>query len=603
MARRPIQLSEIVVNHDDILNSGWEEALATASKQSISSYTQALFSAAEIARKARKRTRQHALILLGCVAQMFFDFGCDKEPLKPMFSLGGKSSAGIGSFTEVQLDAMAAALPEITDVELRARIGDVLWLRRRDHHAGRIAVRAYLAAAEVVFDPEHWTHTFIRIQRATRIAAGLGKKSEEWGLAIAHVEGLLLEMDGTDPFLLTAKLIGLLLEQKTGNLTNLASMAGKAAVNAVKRKDFLRAGDYFQLQHHCLRKAGDAAGARNARLAEAEAYVSIGEGMFAERNPALGAAHWIEKAIHTLGRGRDVKIRRDQLTVRLHEMQKWALEQMQPIGSSMEVPKGLIEEVERARTMSFRDALRFLGFQARPTPMARLQQMVLEQRDRYLLDSVFGKMGIAEDGRTDYSLPTLPMEGPVKDDVLRLHAWHLAAQRRPMTGWMINAVRSIILDEHPKESWDFSSLLNGNPFIPAGRESLYARAIEAGLEGDMVVAVHLLCPQLESSFRHVLKQHGEVTTFINEGQHDEAPMTDLMRREKFEQVFGPDLTFDLRGLLIERAGSNLRNDTAHGFKSAESFNTYDCFYLFGITVLLLAAGKAHVEDEPVEPDE
>ena len=54
-----------------------------------------------------------------------------------------------------------------------------------------------------------------------------------------------------------------------------------------------------------------------------------------------------------------------------------------------------------------------------------------------------------------------------------------------------------------------------------------------------------------------------------------------------EAIIGPDLLFDLRGILIERAGFNLRNRLAHGLISSGGFNTHGAIYLWWLVVHLL----------------
>lgn len=593
-----IPLSDIEVSSQDILDSRWKEVIAGKGPGRIDSYSHALFVAA---RKSRNPSRRKALFLLGCVCQMFYCGGNSAEPLKPLFRIGSKCSTTVDSFTESQLGALATALPGIDDEELSARVGDLLWLRKKDHRAARTAVNAYMAAAKRFWDPDHWTHGFNRIQRAMRIAASLGRKNPERAAVASFIQEQIKDLDGTDPLLLTNRLIDLLLEHGDGDLKALASQAHKAAEVASERSDFMRAAENFELQARCLRKAGDARGTRAAKVRQAEAYASIGEAMFATGNPQLAATHWIEQAIHTLSAAGDNKKRKDALIKRLREMQNQAKDQMQYFTTSVEVPQSLIDYVQRAKGLEFLQALAFMGGQARPMKMVDLRKLVLERHETDPLSDLFGTHMIAEDGRVEFAIPPLPREGPIDEEILQLHMWHIASQSRNMWGWAIEHIRQIILDEHPAETWNLEPLLIGNLFVPSGREIIYDRALRAGLQGDFLVAVHLICPQLENSFRYIFGQRDGPTTYVKpDGSQDEYLMSDLVRRPEFADIFGEDLAFDLRGLLVERAGSNVRNDTSHGFKSAESFNSYESLYLLAITIFLLVHGMQRPEDSESE---
>ena len=60
-----------------------------------------------------------------------------------------------------------------------------------------------------------------------------------------------------------------------------------------------------------------------------------------------------------------------------------------------------------------------------------------------------------------------------------------------------------------------------------------------------------------------------------------------MPRQKFAQIFGDDLTFDLRGLLVERASSDPRHGTSQGLFDYEVFTSSDALSVVGGTALVL----------------
>ncbi len=60
-------------------------------------------------------------------------------------------------------------------------------------------------------------------------------------------------------------------------------------------------------------------------------------------------------------------------------------------------------------------------------------------------------------------------------------------------------------------------------------------------------------------------------------------------------VFGDDLTFELRGLLVEHAGANLRNNVCHGLLSAEACSSTAACVLLPLAVYLLLSRQANRE--------
>lgn len=67
---------------------------------------------------------------------------------------------------------------------------------------------------------------------------------------------------------------------------------------------------------------------------------------------------------------------------------------------------------------------------------------------------------------------------------------------------------------------------------------------------------------------------------------DEKPLNDILYCSEVDEIFGEDLAFDLRGLLVERHGSNLRNRVAHGLISYEGFYSVEIPYFWWLTLRL-----------------
>jgi len=153
--------------------------------------------------------------------------------------------------------------------------------------------------------------------------------------------------------------------------------------------------------------------------------------------------------------------------------------------------------------------------------------------------------------------------------------------------WIIEPARVAIVDEHGIRISDLGFLVVDNPFVPPGREGIYLRGIQEGFFGDWLVAVHLLVPQIEASLRHVLQQHGVVTSTLEEdGTQKERDLNQLLWMKELEQIFGADTLFDLRGILIERFGHNIRNKSAHGLMSEGAFYQPAAIYLWWLVLRL-----------------
>jgi hypothetical protein len=115
--------------------------------------------------------------------------------------------------------------------------------------------------------------------------------------------------------------------------------------------------------------------------------------------------------------------------------------------------------------------------------------------------------------------------------------------------------------------------------------------------------MHLLVPQIENSIRYVLNQNGVITTTLRNGIQKEKDINDLLPSEEVKDVLGEDLVFDLRGILIERFGHNLRNESAHGLMPEAAFYDASSVYLWWLLLHICWKGfvLAHAPSSHLEP--
>lgn len=597
-----LMFTDLHVTADDLREVAWLKAVEPDKREEIDNYSTPLFAAAKVAAEAGDRRAEQVHVLLGSASSMFYDSNDAAEPLKPMFVMANSRSAALSDFEDQHLDPIAAVYAEIADREMKARLADILWIRRKDHQAARVAAAAYLEGAKALMDPAEWVHGFHRLQRAMQIAGALGKQSAERNAVADYALQLLAKLDGSDPLYLTRSIIDLALAYKIGDPALLAGYAEKSADGAESRQDWITAADYWAIVATCRRKAGNEADAINASLRHGEAQISVGEAMAGK--PGLAAEHWFEQGLLTLRQAGAPKERQEELMKRLHALQKERLDHLGKIETSVPIDPKLIEHIEKVKGMSLRDALAFWAIQVRPIGRERLREMVREHVTKSPLSSIFSNSILREDGKVDFVIPAMPLNEEPSEELLLLHMWRMAEMTRPVTAWMAEQIRHMIAGEHPWEEGCLDWLLNDNLFVPKGREPIFARGLQAGIEGDYIVATHLLIPQLENSFRHVLNQHGVLTTFLRQdGTQDEFPLNKVVETEAFSQVFGEDLAFELRGLLAERAGANLRNNVSHGLVSAGSFYSPSNVILVPLTLWLLLHGVDQATENPSEPND
>ena len=95
----------------------------------------------------------------------------------------------------------------------------------------------------------------------------------------------------------------------------------------------------------------------------------------------------------------------------------------------------------------------------------------------------------------------------------------------------------------------------------------------------MLVAGHLVPPQIEALVRHVVESSGGITTMLDpNGLQPERPLMALLDTEEALRAFGEAGVFELKDLLVDPLGSNLRNEVAHGLLDDEGLFGGDMLY-------------------------
>jgi hypothetical protein len=122
------------------------------------------------------------------------------------------------------------------------------------------------------------------------------------------------------------------------------------------------------------------------------------------------------------------------------------------------------------------------------------------------------------------------------------------------------ALEVLALEHRLRES-DFVAIAGRSPIVPKGRERLFGKALFAGYDKDFVSALHLLVPQIEHMVRWHLKAAGIKTTNLDkDGVENENGLNALVELPEVTQIFGEDLSFELKALFCDAFGANLRNE-------------------------------------------
>ncbi|MEK6787350.1 MAG: DUF4209 domain-containing protein [Pseudomonadota bacterium] len=527
--------------------------------------------------------QRECLGFVGQVLTMGLRADQPNEPYGPMFVFDGQRSAIPADFPRDHLVPLEGWVNTLEDSELRARLLDILWLQVRSFPAAQGAVDAYLASALRLENPTSWHPSVARLERALRLAAGLGRGGAELkSRVLTEIEAMLNRHRGADPLYLSLRLIRLLREFQHGDTREFATFAAAAAISAESQRDFWRARDHYQLSADCYRVVGDANAETEALRCAAEclvkeselAYGRLGRGAMA----AAGVLSDAVEAMRQVPGGRD---RAAELHERLLALQQESVAELETFSTRVDITEMVERALAAVQNKPLNESIWALCVIGRPPSIEALKSEVHEQTRIAIFGSLFPCAVLNSRGRVVAQAPGL--EAGVDDlqhDGLRWRMFRNARLARDLAvESMLNPARKEIFAAHGPQRHDLVPLIQYSPWIPPDHVESIVRALVAGFQGDMLLVGHLVPPQLEAMVRHVVESRGGSTSMLEPGGvQPERTLGALLETSEALQAFGADGVFELQDLLIDPLGTNLRNEVSHGVVDDQGLFGSDVLY-------------------------
>jgi hypothetical protein len=566
-----LSFPNIPLSKDNFINCNWEEVVNNSEERDCNHYSRLFWLKSQEAEQQGNTQLQITLALLSGITSPTLKSESTEQPFYYMNF--------IGDISNEYLAVLKEWVPEISDYELQGRIADIIWIRNRDYHMAQTAIDSYLEAAKLLDNPERWTLLVDRIERATRLAYQANQKNHK-DKVITCIESVLDKYNGEDLSFLSAKLMELLQEFKKGDPSKYAAISEKAARRAETEHNWHKARNYWEIAIGWHRKNQDDNQERSASLSYAETYVKEAEDKINQTSPSYQAASsFLIKAIEALTNIGGNQIRIQQIHTTLLDYQQKSTTELQPFSQQIDISDIAGQVVQQVKGKELHEALFTLAFLFKPTSVSQIKEQTQEIISKNKLRSFYPPVYQNETGKVIGKNPSL------EDEMYKVAAIYQTG----LVEAVIKPARYQINLEHYIKVSDFYEIVINNPFVPRGREEIYARGLHAGLTGDFLIAAHLLIPQIEHSLRCLVKRRGNITSWLDKGIQDEYIMSVLFDKHKadLQAIFGEDIAFDLIGLLNRKGfGSNLRNLMAHGLLSINGFYTQSVVYLWWLTLHL-----------------
>ena len=599
---------DLILTSEDFFGCGWKEVLTGSDREKYFFISQAFFAAAEQAIDEDRQSHGKVLSLLARACSMKFSPDSVNEPFKPFTVLNGQRSIIPDILSETDIAFFAQIVDEIDDScpkvhLLKARLADLVWLLQHPRNV-KFALAAIDSYRSIQLDKETWRRGGDKCwQRAIKLTCLLKEGASE---RLAEMEASIIEafMSVTrEDDLFGYHLAELLKSNALGkdHSTTIATKLESLAREFESKGEFRITREYFHASADWFTVSGDDEKSTEMTVEMAENWVKEALSRVSSDQPShMAASTCYEKAIQiyrTIPKSMRVQHRVDdriaELRGHLNKSGKKSLDEM----SAINIPSVDISEMIEDARNSVKEknpiqALKAFVNHLSSKNVEKLRESVIEQIRDYPMQSLFPRTLMSRDGRVIAKRPGISLGATPSDDDERV------IQSKMVENYCIHidlAVRSyiwpaheVLLQEHGLQEIDFVNLAKQSPVVPIGRELLFGKALFAGYDRDFVTTLHILVPQMEHMVRCHLKQSGVQTTNIDgNGIEHEKGLSSLMDLPQAEEIFGEDLSFEIRALFCDPFGPNLRNELAHGLLDDRACYSYNAIYAwwFGLKLV------------------
>ena len=593
---------ELVLTSEDFAGCGWEEVLAGSDRKKYSFIRQAFSDAAKQAIDEGRQAHGKVLSLLAGACSMMLSPDSTNEPFKPWWSDGQQRSIIPDDLSETDVAFFAEVVETIDDPWLKARLSDLVWLLQRPRNV-KFALAAIDSYRTISLDPETLVHDRDKYwQRAINLArllgAGAGDRLAKMETSIIKTFTLVTKEDGS----LGIWLADLLKSNALGgdHSTTIATKLESLAREFESEDEFRKALECFQASAYWFKESGDKEKSTEMTVEVAESWVKEAVARLSSDQPShVVAASFYEKAIQTyrtIPRSEratySVNERIAELRRSLNESGERSLDEMGVISSPGQDISQIIKNAREAvRGKALDEALKaFVNLSH--TNVKKLRESTTELLHKSPLQALIPAMFMSSDGRVTAKRLGMNLSTTSSGDDEEVIYSKMVENYRIQVDLVVRGciwpAQEVLLLEHRLREADFVNLARQSPIVPIGRELLFGKALFAGYDRDFATALHILVPQIEHMVRYHLKQAGVQTTNIDSnGIENENGLSSLMDLPQTKEIFGEDLSFEIRALFCVPFGPNLRNNLAHGLLDDRSCYSLETIYAWWLGLKLV----------------
>jgi hypothetical protein len=304
-------------------------------------------------------------------------------------------------------------------------------------------------------------------------------------------------------------------------------------------------------------------------------------------NIALRAYCWLEE-VYMIYSEFGHKDEAEKLTIRLRDLGKQIPSEMKTISCSMKISFEKMEQyVSELIAGNLEEVLSRISYHYIPSKSEienQLKDLAEKAPLQFLIRSEIH----------DYQGRHISSIGSIEDD-LNGHIVNQISQDIRISSPFLREVIKAVIDKFNISAKALVEYIYKAPVFDENKRTIIETGIQEYLNGNYIIAIHLLIPQIEDAFRKIIeKSGGSVLKPSRSDGFDLKVLDKILRDAIIVKVFTEDAALYFRVLLTEPRGWNIRNNVCHGLYPSEAFNAIIADRIFHVLLCL-----AQIREKPV----
>lgn len=576
------KITDIKLVKGDFEICGWRDCLSKDVVDDYLSMWQAFSSGAKKAAEEKKQKNTKILSLLADACSMKLDASNKSEPFIPIICGTNDNSVCLDGFSDDDIIFFSNIVDIVDNYLLKARLSDIVWSRNRSLGI-QYALEAIDAYRSIPLNKDSWfSDGHDCWERALSLALMLRKPANTRLNEIKESLLCALRNATRQERFFPIQIYELIKKYRmhNDNIEEIANKLESMANDFYDDKDFYAARVYYSSAAELFKILDDIKWVAlvikkaDCFLEESDMRVSIDKPSYIAATEFCKDALLVCREIPKDKRepyGVDEKI--SEIHKKINEYGKKMPDEMVTIDAGpVDITECVKHNEDRVKGKTALDALLIFANICGRIRYKDILEEAAQYLQNYPLQAMFSKNVIDSDGRVVARNPGMGDDSDSQQVAVYQQAMdQYALMITCYVEASILPALNILHVEHCFRESDFIALAQQSAIIPQERARLFGKGLFAGYNYDFITATHILVPQVEHMVRYHLKNAEEKTTTLDKiGVETENGLNTLMNLPQVKDVFGEDLSFEIKTIYCEPSGQNLRNSLAHGLISEDA---------------------------------